>query len=50
MKEEEEIEDWDISLKVPGAKLDEILPALAPVEKATALQGVLQARIDAALA
>jgi hypothetical protein len=49
-KKEEVPEDWDLTITVPTARLDEILQALAPVEKATAIQNVLQARIDAALA
>jgi len=44
---EDEPEVWDITLQVPAKRMDQILLTLSPQEKANAISGVLQSRLDA---
>lgn len=46
---EEEPENWDVSISVPSARLNDIFGAFSPQEKADAIAGVLQSRINAVL-
>ena len=47
--EPEEPECFDVMLQVPTGRLDEIFQAFTAQEKANAIAGVLQERMDAAL-
>lgn len=46
---EAEPEDWDVSIRLPSVRLNDIFAAFSTQEKADAIAGVLQSRIDAAL-
>jgi transposase len=46
---EEVPENWDVSISVPSARLNDIFDAFSAQEKADAIAGVLQSRINAAL-
>jgi hypothetical protein len=42
--------EWEISLKVPAGRVEDIFRAFTEDEKILAVQNVLQSRMDAALA
>jgi hypothetical protein len=45
---EAEPENWDVLISVPSARLNDIFDAFSAQEKADAIAGVLQSRINAA--
>ena len=46
----EEQQDWELKVTVEGEQLDRVWRGLSDEEKATAIQAVLQAQVDALLA
>lgn len=44
---EAEIEDWDLTLRLPGPELQNVFSLFTDGEKASAIQHVMQARLDA---
>ena len=46
----EEQQDWELKVTVEGEQLDRVWRGLSDEEKATAIQAVLQAQVDAILA
>ncbi len=47
--EEEAPEDYEVTITVPTARFDDLFAAFTDVEKATAIQYILQCRMDEAL-